>query len=306
VEKKYASLQEEVEAQRKIIFTLKRRYKGAQNEIKDLEREHELNKEEMLDTIRVLEKENQINRAIMAYMVSPQEYDKLRAAARWRDDRNEFVVPPFIVKAKQVKFPKIGQAKGLEMISEEWRNRDIEFQDDYEYTERESHFDHSVMHQHSRRESNIYEESSSNINKIFEKTANGAQTNFFRKARQNTSLEKNDSILADAKPSRKHTPSQAPSKSSLESQFNSVKDSVNMALQSVYKIPPRVPVDFIPKKKHPYRNVTLEPININQARNGTAGHSISSISQERRELNDSSLGMTNNKNFKRLATIEGN
>jgi len=102
-------------------------------------------------------------------------------------------------------------------------------------------------------------------------------------------------MLTESKPSRKPTPSQAPSKSSLESQFNSVKDSVNMALQSVYKIPPRVPVDFLPKKKHPYRNVTLEPINMNQAlRNATAGNSIGSTSQERRELNDSSLGMTQN------------
>lgn len=308
-EKKYASLQEEVEAQRRIISTLKKKYKEATNEIKDLEREHELNKEEMLDTIRVLEKENQINRAIMAYMVSPSEYDKLRGAARWRDDRNEYVVPPFVVRAKQVKFPKISNAKGLEMITEEWRNRDIEFQDEYEYTERESHFDHSIINQRSRRESNVYDETSS---KVFERTANGAQTNFFKKARHNTSLEKHDSMLTESKPSRKPTPSQAPSKSSLESQFNSVKDSVNMALQSVYKIPPRVPVDFLPKKKHPYRNVTLEPINMNQAlRNATAGNSIGSISQERRELNDSSLGMTQNYSnnrsaYKRLATIEGN
>jgi len=111
-EKKYANLQEEVEAQRKIIHTLKKRYKNAVNEIHDLEVEHELNKEELLDTIRVLEKDNQIYKAIMLYLLNPQELNRLRSAAKWNDERNEFVVPPFILRGKIVNFPKLPQAKG--------------------------------------------------------------------------------------------------------------------------------------------------------------------------------------------------
>ena len=119
VERKYATLQEEVEAQRKIIQTLKKKYKNAVNEIHDLEREHELNKEELLDTIRVLEKDNQINKAIMLYLLSPQELNRLRSAAKWHDERNEFIVPPFILRGKTVNFPKLPQAKGKTFILKE-------------------------------------------------------------------------------------------------------------------------------------------------------------------------------------------
>jgi len=111
-ERKYTSMQEEVDEQRKIIKRLKKKLKDANSEIKDLDREHELNKEDLLDTIRLLERDIKINNAIMAYLLSPEELEKIRAKARWHDDRNEFMVPPFIVRAKKVKFPKLGFNQG--------------------------------------------------------------------------------------------------------------------------------------------------------------------------------------------------
>jgi len=126
-EKKYSNLQEEVDEQRKIIKRLRKKYKEATNEIKDLAREHELNKEDLLDTIRLLERDIKINNAIMAYLLSPEELDKIRAKARWHDDRNEFVVPPFILRAKKVNFPKLGHNQAVDMVHEEWNNREIEF-----------------------------------------------------------------------------------------------------------------------------------------------------------------------------------
>jgi len=111
-EKKYSNLQEEVDEQRKIIKRLRKKYKEAVGEVKDLAREHELNKEDLLDTIRLLERDIKINNAIMAYLLSPEELEKIRAKARWHDDRNEFVVPPFILRAKKVNFPKLGRNQG--------------------------------------------------------------------------------------------------------------------------------------------------------------------------------------------------
>ena len=111
-ESKYNSLQEEVEEQRKIIRKLRKKYKSALAEIKDLEREHELNKEDLLDTIRLLEKDIKINNAIMLNLLSPEELNKVRARARWRDDRNEFYIPPFVVANKKAKFPKLPHHQG--------------------------------------------------------------------------------------------------------------------------------------------------------------------------------------------------
>ena len=111
-EKKYSNLQEEVDEQRKLIKKLRKKCKEASGEIKDLQKEHELNKEDLLDTVRLLERDVGVNNAIMAYLVSPEELEKIRAKARWRDDRNEFVVPPFIIRAKKVKFPKLAGSQG--------------------------------------------------------------------------------------------------------------------------------------------------------------------------------------------------
>lgn len=109
---KYSSLQEEVEEQRKLIKKLRRKYKSALQEIKDLEREHELNREDLFDTIRLLEKDIKINNAIMLNLLSPEELNKVRARARWRDERNEFYIPPFIVTNKKAKFPKLPHHQG--------------------------------------------------------------------------------------------------------------------------------------------------------------------------------------------------
>lgn len=113
VDPKYNSLHEEVEEQRKLIKRLRKKYKSAMQEIKDLEREHELNREELLDTIRLLERDIKINNAIMANLLSPEELNKVRARARWRDDRNEFYVPPFIILSKKAKFPKLPHHQGI-------------------------------------------------------------------------------------------------------------------------------------------------------------------------------------------------
>lgn len=51
-ENEYNNLQEETQEQKKIIETLRERYKGALQEIKDVEREQFGDKEELLETVR--------------------------------------------------------------------------------------------------------------------------------------------------------------------------------------------------------------------------------------------------------------
>ena len=111
--KKYGSLQEEAEEQKKLIKKLRRKYKSAAHEVKDIGREHELDKEDLLDTIRLLEKDVRINSAIIAFMLNDEEQDKLRARAKWRDDLNEYIVPPFVLSRKnKVGFPKLQHHQG--------------------------------------------------------------------------------------------------------------------------------------------------------------------------------------------------
>ena len=51
MEGEYKNLQEAVEKKSKIISKLKKNYNAALSEIKDLEHEHQLNKEELLDSV---------------------------------------------------------------------------------------------------------------------------------------------------------------------------------------------------------------------------------------------------------------
>ena len=57
MEGEYKSLQEAVEQKSKIISRLKGKYRAALSEIKDLEAEHQGNKEELLDSVRILERD---------------------------------------------------------------------------------------------------------------------------------------------------------------------------------------------------------------------------------------------------------
>ena len=46
-------------------------------------------------------------------MITDEELDRVKEASHFRDETNEFVVPPFIFKDKKVKFPNLPQNKGI-------------------------------------------------------------------------------------------------------------------------------------------------------------------------------------------------
>jgi len=112
VEKKYSSLQEEVEDLRKVLKKLRKKYKNAKAEVEDLYREHEMGKEDLLDTIRLLEKDAKTNYQIMIQILPGEEIEKIKRKAKWIDEKNEFVVPPFLVRQRKVKFPKLPYGQG--------------------------------------------------------------------------------------------------------------------------------------------------------------------------------------------------
>ena len=73
----YQDLQEEVGHLRQVVKKLRVKYKQAANEIRDLQREHEGAKEELLDTIREQEKEMKWSNQVIKVMLSPHEVQKI-------------------------------------------------------------------------------------------------------------------------------------------------------------------------------------------------------------------------------------
>ena len=100
VENKFIDAQEESEKQRDVVEKLRTKYKGALEEIQDLENEHEQQKEELFDTIRMQEKELKLNNRITNIMLTPQEFNKIKAKSEYNEDHQEWRVPMFLVKNK--------------------------------------------------------------------------------------------------------------------------------------------------------------------------------------------------------------
>ena len=66
----------------------------------------------MLNTIRSNEKELKMNRAILKILLSDEEQLQVRMKAKWKDELNDFKIPPFILKQNAVQFPKLSEKQG--------------------------------------------------------------------------------------------------------------------------------------------------------------------------------------------------
>lgn len=127
-QRQFSSLQEEVDEQRKLIEQLKRKYRQAQSEIKDLEGEHEFQKEELLDNVRDQVRELEFCQEVIRTMLRDHELAKLRQKAKYDENNGKWVLPPFFIREKEVHLPKIRNAQAL--VEAELEKRDIVFDDE--------------------------------------------------------------------------------------------------------------------------------------------------------------------------------
>ncbi len=96
---------------RNIIKKLRERYRASQIEIEDLQRENQYNKEELLETIRDLEKDLKFANGIVKIAMTNYEVEKIRGKANWDENRQEWRIPMFYLNnrgvEKEVQFPTI-------------------------------------------------------------------------------------------------------------------------------------------------------------------------------------------------------
>ena len=119
----YTSLEQEVTAQRKIIKRLRQKYKQADSELRDIRMiEHDA-KDELVSVIREQEKNLDFLNGIVEMMLKSGEMYKLKEKIKFDFDKNRWIIPPFIVKQKEVAFPKIVNAMNL--VREEKNQREI-------------------------------------------------------------------------------------------------------------------------------------------------------------------------------------
>ena len=122
-DRQYNSLQEEVEEQRKIIKKLRQKYQQAESELNAINRDQNDVRAELTDTIREQEKDLDFLNAVVGMMLKEGEMYRLKEKIEYDFDAGKWKVPAFIIKNKEVNFPKIRMAMNL--VKEEKNQREI-------------------------------------------------------------------------------------------------------------------------------------------------------------------------------------
>ena len=122
-EHKYNSLQEEAEEQRKIIKKLRQKYKQAESELSAVTRDQDDARLDLTDTIREQEKDLDFLNAIVSMMLKEGEMYRLKEKIEYDFEVGKWKVPPFLIKNKEVAFPKIKNAMNL--VKDAMQERDI-------------------------------------------------------------------------------------------------------------------------------------------------------------------------------------
>jgi hypothetical protein len=131
-ERKYASLQDELLALRKSNKELYSRFSAQKTEIDDLNREHELEKENLLDTIREQEKELSFYEDLVDLVLTKEDLIKVRGQSLFSESLNRYKIPPYIFKDKEVKFPNLTHCVGIDVTEHnntlnDYDNEDLDF-----------------------------------------------------------------------------------------------------------------------------------------------------------------------------------
>lgn len=92
---------------------LRAKVKVLERDLKDNQHEQEGDREDLLNTIREQEKDLDFYQGVLAMLVTKNELYKIKDKVEFDFERNKWVVPPFLLKNKEVSFPKISNAMNL-------------------------------------------------------------------------------------------------------------------------------------------------------------------------------------------------
>jgi kinesin family protein 3/17 len=89
IEEQYASMAEELEAKTRKLKKVWNKYQAAQQEIKDLSEEFQVERADMLDTIRELNKQLKLKQLLLDSFVPVQDIERLESRALWDETADE-------------------------------------------------------------------------------------------------------------------------------------------------------------------------------------------------------------------------
>ena len=84
-----------------------------ERDLRDDNKEKEGDRGELLDTIREQEKDLDFYQGVLNMLLKKQEIYKIKEKVEFDFEINKWIVPPFILKNKEISFPKIQNAMNL-------------------------------------------------------------------------------------------------------------------------------------------------------------------------------------------------
>lgn len=89
-----------------------------------------MDKEILLDDVRAITKENRLLEGIINIMLLPHELETVKQASEFIEEKQEYKIPPFYLKNKNLVFPKLPENQSIEMIKGMQENRNVKFSKD--------------------------------------------------------------------------------------------------------------------------------------------------------------------------------
>lgn len=106
---------------------IKKKYVASLTELRDIQIEHENDKEELLDTIRYQEKEIKRLSAILNVLMTPEQINQISDLSEWNEERREYIVPAFTYRERNINFPKLSNQQNKDLLENERLKKEVYF-----------------------------------------------------------------------------------------------------------------------------------------------------------------------------------
>ena len=123
---------------------VKTKYVANLQELKDIQNEHEDEKEQLLDTIREQEKDVKKFSAILNILMNQEQIEHIVNNSEWNEETKEWKVPSFVYKEKNSGLPKLSShsistpSKELIDVEKEKEKREVIFKNNGRHEEKGS------------------------------------------------------------------------------------------------------------------------------------------------------------------------
>jgi hypothetical protein len=162
--------EDQLEHFKKLVKKQKQKIKSLECDLKDINYENYKDKEELLEEIRSMNKETKMQNCILGMLLTKEELEIIKSVCEYKEESQEYRVPPFYFKNKKLVFPKVNETQGLDLAKDFKENRDLVFEKKEEAGNPRENRDTSIQKSNNEKENSEY-----SLNSVI-KNAKGSNT----------------------------------------------------------------------------------------------------------------------------------